>query len=149
MANTVKWTTPSSRTTGISSATINAGENYLGSEIDNATNLDRYLDLYFTFSFASAPTANTVCEVYLLFEQADDVYESGSGDGDGTPAAVDPMKVPVGFVTTKAQTGAQYAMLVSIPIPPRAFKILIKSEFNQNTSMTVLAYTYNEQIVVT
>lgn len=140
MANAVKWTTATSRTSGISSESINAGANNLGGEIDNGTNKDRFASLDLTFSCASAPTANTVWEVYVLYAIDGTNYEDGG-------SSVDPPKNPVGTIAARAVTGAQRQTLMNVPILPFKFKLLLKSELDQNaTSVTMLCYTHNEEI---
>ena len=60
------WNTPASRTTGIAAQSIANAAGFVGSAIDNATNLDDTLDLQVTINCATAPAANTVLYVYLL-----------------------------------------------------------------------------------
>jgi hypothetical protein len=140
MPNEVLWKGGTSRSTGINSAGVNAGANQLGSEIDNAANKDRFASLDLTFSCASAPTANTVWEVYVLYAIDGSNYEDGG-------AALDPAKNPVGTIAARAVTGAQRQTLMNVPILPFKFKLLLKSELDQNaTSVTMLCYTHNEEI---
>lgn len=141
MANAVKWSSTTSRTTGISSASINAGANSLGSEIDNSTNKDRFISMTLTFTCSTAATENQVFEVYILTAIDGTNYE----DGDATPT--DPKKASVGVFGNRNVTSAQRVNLENILIPPFKFKILLKSELDQNaTSVTLLAYTHNEEI---
>lgn len=140
MANEVKWKAPTSRTSGISAASLNAGANLLGSEINNETNLDRYLNLELTWTCSTASVLNEVVEVYLLYAIDGTNYEDGG-------VSVDPIKVQISFFSDNGLTTAQKQAKVSIPIPPFKFKILIKSELTNNaTSVTVDAETYNEDI---
>lgn len=141
MANEVLWNAATSVSSGISSESVNAGANNLGTEIDNTTNKDRFLSFDLTFSCASAPTANTTIEVYILYAIDGTNYE----DGDATPT--DPTKNPAAAVAARNVTGAQRVAVTNIPIQPFKFKILIKSELDQNaTSVTLNAYTHNEDI---
>ncbi len=58
---------PAARTSGISSASIQTTANYLGAEVDNATNKDAYAHAEVVFSFPSAPTAGRPLKLYLLY----------------------------------------------------------------------------------
>jgi hypothetical protein len=140
MANEIKWKAPTSRTSGISSASLNAGTNLLGSEIDNETNLDRWMALNLTWTCSSAATAGKVIEAYVIYDVTSSAYEDG-----GT--SEDPVKAPVAVFVDDGGTGAQQQTVEDIPIKPFAFKILLKSELDQNaTSVTLLAETYNEEV---
>ena len=72
------WNTPTSRTTGIASESIANAAGFVGSAIDNSTNLDDTLDLQVTINCTSAPVANTVLYVYLLISIDGTNYEDGS-----------------------------------------------------------------------
>ena len=131
------WNTPSSRTTGIASASIANAAGFVGSAIDNATNLDDTLDLQVTINCASAPTANTVLYVYLLFSLDGTNYEDGS-------TSLQPVKVPIASIPARAVTGAQVVSVSGIPIPPQPFKIACWSALGQTSTTTVLADTYRK-----
>jgi len=140
MANEIKWATPASRTTGIVTQAIAAGANYLGSEIDNGTNKDRFITVDLTFTCGSAPTADKTIELYVIYDVTSSDYE----EGDATPT--DPKKSPVAIFAAKAVTAAQQIVFESIPIAPFAFKLLLKSELDQSASCTLLAYSHNEEV---
>lgn len=141
MAKAIKWSSGTSRTTGISSASINAGANSLGSEIDNSTNKDRWASCDLVFTCASAPTLNKVFELYLIYAIDGTNYEAG----DATPT--DPVKIRAGVFPARAVTSAQRVALTNIPLSPFKFKCLLKSELDQNaTSVTMLMYTHNEEV---
>lgn len=139
-----KWTTPTSRTTGISAVNLNAGANVLGSAIDNAANLDTWAEISATFLCGSAPTAGTELEVYLLYAPDGTNYQ----DGDATPT--DPAGGQVGSFIARNVTSQQYPLSITVPLKPFKFKILVKSELNQNissTSLTVSCQTFNKELV--
>jgi len=128
-----------SRTTGIASASLTAGANSLGSEIDNTANKDRWATLELTFTCSTAATARKVVEAYLIYATDGTNYE----DGDGTPT--DPAKSPAGVFVNRNVTTQQKTTITGIPLEPLKFKLLLKSELNQDaTSLTLLCYTYNE-----
>jgi hypothetical protein len=140
MPNEVKWIGPTSRSTGIAAGSLTAGANLLSSEIDNETNLDRWMGLKLTWTCSTASTAGEVVEVYLVLDLTSAEYEDGGTTGV-------PYKSPIGVFVDDGGTAAQIQAFSGIPIPPFAFKILIKSELGQNaTSVTLLAETYNEEI---
>lgn len=138
---TEKWTAGTSRTSGISEAAITAGANYLGSEIDNSTNKDKYLSVDLAFTCGSAPTANTIVELYILYSINGTDYEDGG-------VSVDPKKLyACQPFAARAVTTEQRGTRVNIPIAPFKFKILLKSDLNQNISLaTLLAFTHDNEI---
>ena len=129
------WSAPTSRTTGIASESIANAAGFVGSTINNATNLDDTLDLQITINCASAPTANTVLYVYLLLSIDGTNYEDGS-------ASIQPVKVPIASIPARAVTGAQVVSVAGIPIPPQPFKISCWNALGQTSTTTVLADTY-------
>ena len=129
------WNTPTSRTTGIAAESIANGAGFVGSAIDNATNLDDTMDLQVTINCASAPVANTVLYVYLLLAIDGTNYEDGS-------TSLQPVKVPVASIPARAVTGAQVVSVSGIPIPPQPFKIMIWNAVGYAVTTTVLADTY-------
>jgi len=140
MTNELKWKAPNNRASGISAASLDAGDNLLSSEIDNEANLDRWLALMLTWTCASASTAGTVIEAYILYDVSGSDYEDGG-------ASEDSVKAPVAVFVDDGDTGAQQQTIVDIPIKPFAFKVLLKSELDQNaTSVTLAAETYNEDL---
>lgn len=141
MSRTIKHETAASRTTGIAAASINAGVNYLGSEIDNSTNKDTDATIEVAFTCGVAPTANKTIEVYLIYAVDGSNYEDGA-------VAVDPTLSPNGIVAARAVTAAQKVTIKGLPIMPFKFKVLLKSELNQNaTGVTVLLYSHNKRLV--
>ena len=129
------WNTPTSRTTGISAESIANAAGFVGSAINNATNLDDTMDLQVTINCASAPVANTVLYVYLLYSIDGTNYEDGS-------TSLQPVKVPIASIPARAVTGAQVVSVSCIPIPPQPFKIAIWNALGQISTTTVLADTY-------
>lgn len=136
----VLWTAGTSRTTGISGVTINSGAGNLGSEIDNSSNKDRFLNLELQFTHGSAPTVNTPWLVYVLYAIDGTNYEEG-----GT--SVQPKKWHVACFPVFADTSAHRVARANIPIAPFKFKLLVWNGTNQNSSsssVTLAAYTHNE-----
>ena len=138
---TGKWTAGTSRTSGISAASLAAGANLLGSAIDNSTNLDAYLSVDLAWTCSVAATADKVIELYILYAIDGTNYE----DGDAVPT--DPKKPLTAVFADDGGTGAQRQARVNIPLAPYKFKILLKSELDQAaSSVTLLAYTHNTDI---
>ncbi len=137
---TVNWTAPASRTTGIAAETVAAGANFLGSEIDNEANKDRFCAINVLIdSTGAAFTVNKTLEVYILYDVTSSQYEDG-----GT--SVDPKIAPVAVFAVPALATAIYQTAINIPLAPFAFKILIKSELDVEAAFTVLCETYNEAV---
>lgn len=140
LPDTIGHEPATSRVTGIAAQAIAADANYLGSAIDNATNLDLYADIEVTFVCAAGPGANLTLEVYLLYSLGGTNYE----DGDATP--VDPKGQPIGMAAAYNDTNTHRQTFKGVPIEPYKFKILIKSELDQNATVTVLCYTHKTRI---
>lgn len=140
---TIKADAAAARTTGIDTVTIAAGANYLGSEIDNATNEDLYLNLELSWQCTTAATENYVVECYILYALDGTNYEDGG-------VSVDPKTTPATFFVDNGLTTAQQKSVINIPLAPYKFKILLKSELDQTTdtdATTLLAFTHNAQVV--
>lgn len=133
-----------SRTSGISSASVATTANYLGSAIDNATNLDSIADIEFVWSYATAPTANTSLRLYILYAFDGTNYEEGAGDGTGT-GDVDPLPhCLIRSVSPPADTSAHRACF-SVPIEPYKFKLLVMNvDTGQTATVTVNVKTRKE-----
>lgn len=141
---TLMWSSTTSRTTGISAQNLNAGANILGSEIDNATNKDQWCDISAAFSCTSSPTDGTELEVYILYAADGTNYQ----DGDASPT--DPKGGYVGSFVARNLTTTQRPAPIQVRLKPFKFKVLVKSELDQNitnTSLTVELRTYNEETV--
>lgn len=128
------WNTKSSRTSGIASEAITTGAGFLGSAIDNATNLDTHLSLDVSFAFGTNPVVDTVLYIYLLYSDGTN-YEDG-----GT--ALQPKKVPTASLAVSADTDTHRRTINDIPIPPKPFKILVWNATAQTATVTVLANSY-------
>ena len=129
-----------SRTTGVSAQSIATGDNYLGSEIDNSTNLDEFCSIEILGTPAVAPTAEDPLMVYIVYAIDGTNYE----DGDATPT--DPKKAPVAVLLVKASTNAQKIATLRVPLAPHKFKILVRNEADQSVTTTVLCRTYNKTV---
>jgi len=94
-----------------------------------------------TWTCGTAATADKAIELYVLYAVDGTNYE----DGDATPT--DPHKGMAAVFFDDGGTGAQKQTVVSVPLMPFKFKLLLKSELDQTaSSVTLLAYTHNEEI---
>jgi hypothetical protein len=146
LPDTIRLTSGMSRSSGISSASIVAGSNYLGVSIDNAVNQDVYASVEVVWQCGTAPTADAVIEVYLLYAMDGSNYEDGAGTGTGS-GDVDPKTPIVGAVPVYADTAAHRHLVRNIPLEPYPMKVLLKSEIDQTAVCTVNMKTYNDQTV--
>jgi hypothetical protein len=140
LPDTFALTVGVSRASGITSASLTAGANYLGSAIDNSTNLDLYADIEIVWSCSLTPTADAVLEVYLLYSLDGTNYEDGS-------TSVDPKAPMAGAAPVYADTATHRYLIRGVSLEPLAFKALVKSEINQAATVTVNIITYREQVV--
>ena len=135
----------SARASGISTASIADGANFLGEAIDNATNLDLAADLELVWSCASAPVADKVFKVYLLYALNGVNYEDGAGNGTGI-GDVDPKAPVVGAAAVYADTASHRYLIRGVPLEPLPFKILVANETGQAATVSVNVKTYHEQV---
>lgn len=94
--------------------------------IDNTANGDLFDDLELTVTFAVAPTAGTVVEVYLLPS-----LDGGSTYADGSSTVTPQASLFAGGFTVRALTTVQRLMLRGIALPPGFFKYLVQNTTNQ------------------
>lgn len=130
-----------SRTSGISSAAVQNGYNYLGSAIDNATNLDDVADIELVYAYGTNPTAAKTLSLCILYSFDGTNYEEGGGDGAGG-SDVDPMgHTLIGAVSPAADTST-HRKLMSIALLPYAFKLLVRNvDTAQTATVTVTLKT--------
>ena len=140
LPDVMQLTTGAIRTSGINAASVAAGANCLGSVIDNSSNLDFHADVELVWSCSTAPTADRVLEVYLLYALDGTNFE----DGD---ASTDPRAPVMGAVPVFANTSVHRFLVRGIPLEPLAFKVLVKSRLDQAATITVNIKTYREQVV--
>lgn len=98
----------------------------ISSAIDNSSNLDLFDDLELTVTFASAPTAGTVVEVYLLPS-----LDGGTSYADGSSTVTPQPSTFAGGFTVRAVTTVQRMVLRGIALPPGFFKYLVQNTTNQ------------------
>ena len=135
-----------SRTSGIASASVQSGKAYLGSAIDNQTNLDAYADIEVVWSFAVAPTAGNFLKVHLLFAENGTNYEEGGGDGSTITAPLPGCQVA--SVSPAADIATHRKLFQGIPIAPYLFKALVENAAcGQTATVTLNVYTRKDQIV--
>ena len=134
------------RTSGITSATVQTTKAYLGSAIDNATNLDAFADIEIVYSYGVAPTAGKTLSVHLLFAADGTNYEEGAGDGTTVTAPVAGSTVRT--LSPLADTSTHRKLIQGIPLPPYKFKPLVYNlDTGQSATVTVNVYTRKDQAV--
>lgn len=110
------------RTSGIASAAVLAGANYLGAAIDNEANLDAVADVELAYTFQTAPTGGS-WKLSFLYALDGTNYEPGAGDGTGT-GDVDP--APKCQVAADAPLATSGRLLFGgIPLLPYKLKALL------------------------
>jgi len=143
VANKILHSDKTSRTTGISGASINDGAGSLGSEIDfsAASTEEQEIDLELVATHGVAPSAGAPWYVYFLTAADDTNYEDGG-------AATQPARNPDAVINVRAVTAAQRvgyngARLFS----PSKTKILLWNATGQNaTSVTLKAWSHSPEI---
>lgn len=134
----VKYTTPTSRATGISAASLASGANLISSAIANGTNLDRFAVITISHAQTTASTGSYF-EVWMI--RSDNTnYEDGGTATDPSSSRL------ISSVDAFNDTDTHYAVLDNVILPPKDFKILIKSESSRTLTVTVTCETYNLEI---
>jgi len=103
---------------------------------------DLFADLELAVDFASAPTAGTVVELYLLPSIDGTVYP------DGSTSILPQSSLYVGGFAVRATTAAQVMVLRGIALPPGDYKYLVQNTTNQAfpaTGSTLRQNTYQLQ----
>ena len=126
-----------SRTTGISSQSINSGSGYLGSEIDNATNGDDVMNVEVVYSYATAPTANKTAELWILYSYDGTNYE----EGNSTTAPLPTARL-VRAWSPPANTSTHRFFVFDYTLAHKKFKLLVRNvDTAQQMTVTVSAET--------
>ena len=141
---TIKWTAYTDRSTVLTTelnALANAGRSAAGTEINNATNLDRWGKFELAVTFGTAPSAGGYVEIYAVTAPDGTNYEDGSNTVDpGTHKLID--RIPVRAVTTAQRlTGRQFSL------EPAKTKFLLLNGSGQAfpaSGSTLKLYTTNE-----
>ena len=139
-----KHTTPTSKTTGFSSTSIVNTGVVLSSEIDNTGGDTR---LAIDASFVDEDTDYDMSlgdqiDFYIVKAIDGTNYETASSDTlEG--------HLPVAsHVVTETGLDSVRRSFDAIPIPPCKFKIAVKYNVSEEQLLTLEAYTYNEQAVL-
>lgn len=111
-------------TTELNSLASSTGK-AISAAIDNSVNLDLFDDLELAVTFASAPTAGTVVELYLL------PSIDGSTYPDGSATVLPQSALFVGGFAVRAVSTAQVMVMRGVASPPGSFKYLVQNTTNQ------------------
>lgn len=137
LPDTITKATFVSRTTGISSQTINSGSGYLGNEIDNAANGDDVMNIEVVYSYSTAPTANKTAELYILYSYDGTNYE----EGNATTAPL-PQARLIRAWSPPANTNVHRFFVFDYPIASKKFKLLVRNvDTGQAMTVTINAET--------
>ncbi len=148
MATTVKWKASGRTTnpvtildTGLNSLANNAGA--LSNAISNASDLDLYMDMELVVTYGTAPTEDSLNEIYLLRSADGTNYEDYGTEGRPRDGFVG------GFIVDNVTT-EQRIILRQVQAPPRDFKVYILNKTGQSfaaSGNTLKAWFYTEQAV--
>jgi hypothetical protein len=107
---------------------------------------DLFMDAFLEVTFAAAPTANSTCDLYIVRQVIDGVFEDGAGTNDAGGVIL-PGNGYVGSFKLRAVTTAQKVAIGFIEVPPRDHKFLLVnlSGTTMPTTATVKAYYYRYQ----
>jgi hypothetical protein len=126
---TIQWG-PYRGATSVMTSALNALASTTGkavsAAIDNGPNGDLFDDVELTVTFASAPTAGSVVELYMLRS-----IDGGSTYQDGSTTVEPQPSTFVGGFTVRAVTTQQVLILGGVALPPGSFKYLVRNTTNQ------------------
>jgi len=105
---------------------ISAALNNATDGVDATTGGDLFADLELKVTFASAPTAGSVVELYLLPS-----IDGGTTYPDGSTSILPQSSLFVGGFAVRAVTTAQIMVLRGIALPPDYYKYLVQNTTNQ------------------
>lgn len=115
---------------------------------DNGTNLYIYGLFELNVTFAVAPTANSLVELYLIPAPDGTNYDDGSATGPITPVTTFVGGFPLRAVTTaqKVPLGVSGAPFL-IPLPPVPFKAMLYNKSGQafpasGSTLKMVAYAF-------
>lgn len=98
----------------------------ISAAIDNSSNLDLFDDLELTVTFATAPTAGTLVEVYLVTS-----IDGGTTYSDGSTTVLPQSSLFVGGFAVRAVTTIQRMHIRGVALPPGLFKYVVQNTTNQ------------------
>ena len=122
------------------------GGGALSATIDNAADLDLYMDLELTVTFAAPPTANTLVEAYIVRSVDGTTFE----DATAGAAPVVPGNGYAGGFVLRAVTTAQRLVIPMVQVPPRDFLVQLVNRSGQAfpaVGSVCRALFYKEQVV--
>ena len=142
MANTIRWNTPGSKTTAISSSQNNnlaAGNQTISAAISNDASGELFLYADFMLKL-SARTANRCARanvaLYLLPDLGDSNYAFGAST---TQPPVNAWKGY--FYVDSGATTARFNVITGVMLPPENFKVMIENNTGKLFSCcTVVSY---------
>jgi hypothetical protein len=98
----------------------------ISSAIDNSSNLDLFDDLELTVTFATAPTADTAIELYLVPS-----LDAGTSYADGSSTVTPQSALFVGGFVVRNVNTIQRMIVRGVALPPGFFKYLVRNGTNQ------------------
>lgn len=104
---------------------ISAAQSNAGDGLDASTGGDLFADLELKVTFASAPTAGTVVELYLLAS-----IDGGTTYPDGSTTVLPQSSSYVGGFAVRAVNTAQIMVVRGIALPPDYYKYLVQNTTN-------------------
>lgn len=117
----------------------------ISSAQDNSTDLYLYADYELAVTFATAPTVNTVIELYLLPS-----IDGGTVYPDGSSTVLPQAALYVGGFVVRAVTTAQVMVIRQVALPPGLYKLEVQNTTNRAfpaSGSTLRESTYGMQSV--
>lgn len=113
-----------------------------GTEIDNATNKNRFAIAEFVGTFGSAPDAFASIDLYAA--PAPDGTNYGNGNSTLAPSPT----MYIGSFVVQANTNPQRLVTQRMEIPPCKFKLVVKNRSGASlpATVTINLYTFNRDI---
>lgn len=142
-ATTTKFSTGTTRTSGIAAASVAAGTNLIGSLIDPENAIFADVELVVTEG-ATPPTAGAALKLAILTAWDGTNAESGTGDGANGANDIDPAGATIeGAYIARGVAGTWRRTLKNVQLCGKSFKPLLVSELSQAVTVTVNISTHS------
>lgn len=140
LPDSLKISTLTSVSTGVSSQTVATGASYESSTvIDNTTNRYSLMAIEAVWSYSTAPTAYKTIEIYLL--------KSLDGTNFESLISGDPVRPIVSFSPPSVTTIRRLALIQDLPLVAGKYKLAVKNvDTGQTITITLNAYVYDQTV---
>ncbi len=146
MSSSIRFEVDSSVTTMLTTqldSLASAGKTVVSSLYDNRTNLFFWADFEGVLASAITPSGSLTWEIFAI------PTIDGTNYADGGASVVPSADCLLGTLKFQAVSGAQRVVALRLPIPPHAFKIMVRNNLGgtlASSGNTVKMLPYDEKV---